>query len=101
MISCGVRETIRFLVQHRLVDVIVTTAGGIEEDLMKCLAPHFMGDYGLKGRDLRLRGINRIANLLVPNNNYCLFEDWINPILDQMLIEQQNDVLIISFLEEC
>lgn len=30
MASCGVRETIRFLAQHNMVDCIVTTAGGIE-----------------------------------------------------------------------
>jgi len=35
LVSAGVRESIRYLVQHRMVDVIVTTAGGIEEDLIK------------------------------------------------------------------
>ena len=35
MASCGVREQIRYLAQHRLVDVIVTSAGGVEEDLIK------------------------------------------------------------------
>ena len=35
LVSAGVREHIRFLVQHRLVDVLVTTAGGVEEDLIK------------------------------------------------------------------
>ena len=35
LISSGVREQIRFLAQHRMVDVIVTTAGGIEEDFIK------------------------------------------------------------------
>jgi deoxyhypusine synthase len=39
LVSSGLRETIRFLVQHRMVDVVVTTAGGIEEDIIKCLAP--------------------------------------------------------------
>lgn len=29
MVSCGVRETIRFLAQHKMVDAIVTSAGGI------------------------------------------------------------------------
>lgn len=38
LVSAGVREHIRFLVQHRLVDVLVTTAGGIEEDLIKVRA---------------------------------------------------------------
>ena len=35
MVSAGVRETIRFLVQHKMVDVVVTTGGGIEEDFIK------------------------------------------------------------------
>lgn len=35
LISSGVREHIRYLVQHSMVDVMVTTAGGVEEDLIK------------------------------------------------------------------
>ncbi|NWU42120.1 DHYS synthase, partial [Hylia prasina] len=62
------------------VDVLVTTAGGVEEDLIKCLAPTYIGDFHLRGRDLRENGINRIGNLLVPNDNYCKFEDWLMPI---------------------
>lgn len=43
MISSGLREIIRFIVQHKLVDCIVTTAGGVEEDLIKCLADSYIG----------------------------------------------------------
>jgi deoxyhypusine synthase len=42
-----------------MIDCIVTTTGGIEEDFMKCLAPHYMGDFYLKGKELRLQGVNR------------------------------------------
>ena len=52
----------------------------------------FVGDFALKGKELRVRGINRIGNLLVPNDNYCKFEDWIMPILDKMVEEQQSEV---------
>lgn len=90
LISAGVREVIRYLVQHNMVDCIVTTAGGIEEDFIKCMAPTYMGDFSLRGRELREKGINRIGNLLVPNDNYCKFEDWLMPILDQMLKEQKE-----------
>lgn len=90
LISSGVRESIRYLAEHNMVDVIVTTAGGIEEDFIKCLAPTYLGEFSLPGKDLRLKGINRIGNLLVPNDNYCKFEDWLMPILDQMLLEQKN-----------
>ncbi|KAJ4828901.1 hypothetical protein Tsubulata_013779 [Turnera subulata] len=88
LISSGIRDTVRYLVQHHMVDVVVTTAGGIEEDLIKCLAPTFKGDFSLPGAQLRSKGLNRIGNLLVPNDNYCKFEDWIIPIFDQMLKEQ-------------
>lgn len=43
------------------MDVIVTTAGGIEEDFIKCLAHTYLGDFSLPGKELRLRGINRLA----------------------------------------
>jgi deoxyhypusine synthase len=44
----------------------------------------------LPGKELRAKGLNRIGNMLVPNSNYCLFEDWIMPLLDDMLQEQQQ-----------
>lgn len=90
IVSSGLRETIRFLVQHKMVDCIVTTAGGIEEDLIKCLAPTYLGDFHLDGKSLREVGINRIGNLLVPNDNYCHFENWIMPILDEFLKDQKE-----------
>ncbi len=91
LVTSGVREHIRFLVQHRLVDVLVTTAGGIEEDLIKCLAPAFVGEFSTPGAGLRARGLNRAGNILLPNDNYCKFEDWVTPILDAMLAEQTTE----------
>jgi deoxyhypusine synthase len=38
-----------------------------------------------------MNGVNRLGNLLVPNANYCLFEDWITPILHAMTDEQVRD----------
>ena len=87
-ISCGQREVLRFLVKNSMVDCLVTTAGGIEEDLIKCFQPTYMGEFGLSGHELRVKGINRIGNLLVPNNNYCEFEDWVAPLISAMHDEQ-------------
>lgn len=91
MISSGVREIIRFLCQHKLVDVIVTTAGGVEEDFIKCLAKSYVARTPECDKELRRKGVNRIGNMYVPNDNYCLFEDWLTPIfaeMNQMQIEQ-------------
>ncbi|KAJ2361555.1 Deoxyhypusine synthase [Coemansia sp. RSA 2610] len=91
LVSSGMRETIKYLVKNSMVNVLVSTAGGVEEDFIKCLGQTYLGDFTLQGRTLRGKGLNRIGNLIVPNNNYCKFEDWIMPIFDQMLKEQQED----------
>ena len=90
LISSGLRETLRWLVQHKHVSAIVTTAGGVEEDFIKCLASTYLGSFTASGATLRKQGMNRIGNLLVPNDNYCAFEDWVIPILNKMLKEQED-----------
>ena len=97
-ISSGQREVLKFIVQHKMVDCIVTTAGGIEEDIIKCFQPTYMGDFKLSGKDLRKKGINRIGNLLVPNKNYCDFEDWVSPLIRRMHDEQ--DTAAIKWAKE-
>ncbi|KAL8924528.1 MAG: hypothetical protein Q9208_004003 [Pyrenodesmia sp. 3 TL-2023] len=89
LVSSGLREIIRYLVEHNHVSAIVTTAGGVEEDLIKCLAPTYLDSFTSPGSELREKGMNRIGNLVVPNSNYCAFEDWVVPLLDQMLAEQE------------
>uniref|UniRef100_A0A673AHF4 deoxyhypusine synthase n=1 Tax=Sphaeramia orbicularis TaxID=375764 RepID=A0A673AHF4_9TELE len=90
MITSGVRETIRYLAEHRMVDVLLTTAGGIEEDLIKCLGPAYIGEFSMSGKDLYKKGLNRGGNTLVPDENYEKFDKWIMPILEQMLLEQNT-----------
>lgn len=96
LVSSGIRETICFLTKHKLIDVIVTSAGGVEEDLIKCLGDTGVASFSLNGARLRERGLNRIGNLLIPNDNYCKFEDWINPILDEALQHQRDKGTVYS-----
>jgi deoxyhypusine synthase len=56
LVSSGMRESIKFIVKHKMVDVVCVTAGGVEEDLIKCLAPTHIGDGHMPGADLRNRG---------------------------------------------
>ncbi|KAF9877639.1 deoxyhypusine synthase [Colletotrichum karsti] len=89
MISSGMRGIFRWLVKHKHVSAIVTTAGGVEEDFIKCLGDTYMSSFSAPGADLRKKGQNRIGNLVVPNSNYREFEDWVVPIFDAMLEEQE------------
>ena len=89
-VSSGNREIIRYLVQHKMVDCLVTTAGGIEEDFIKTHAPFHIADFRLDGAQLRKKGINRIGNLLAPNERYIWFEEFFQPLLKELVEEQEK-----------
>ena len=90
MVSSGLRDVFRYLVKNKMVDVIVTTGGGIEEDIIKCLGDFILGDFDLSGKELREKCINRIGNILVPNSRYCDFEDFFIPLLNKIYKEKKS-----------
>lgn len=90
IISSGLRDIVTHLVRQRLIHAIVTTAGGVEEDLIKCLKPFLVGSFDADDEQLAKDGVNRIGNLYVPNDRYCAFEDWIQPVLADALGAQQQ-----------
>ncbi|KDQ08495.1 hypothetical protein BOTBODRAFT_138946 [Botryobasidium botryosum FD-172 SS1] len=90
LITSGIRESILHLIKTRRVHALVTTAGGVEEDFIKCLAPTYVGDFAMDGAALHSKGHNRTGNLILPNKNYAAFQDWMLPILDTMHDEQEQ-----------
>jgi deoxyhypusine synthase len=96
MVSSGLRDIFRFLVENKKVNVIVTTAGGIEEDIIKCLGDFILGDFRANGAELRKKGINRIGDIFVPNNRYIKFEEFFQPLLKELYDEQQKTKKIIT-----
>jgi len=96
MFSCGNRELIKYLVQHKLIHCLVTTAGGIEEDVIKTLEPFVIGSFDSPGQILFDAGVNRIGNIFVPNDRYTYFEKFMRPFLKK-LQENGNQVTMLQF----
>jgi len=90
MVSSGLRDIFRYLVENKMVDVIVTTAGGVEEDIIKCIAPFYLSSFEAPGAKLREKGLNRIGNILVPNDHYVKFEQWLVPLLHKVADEYKD-----------
>ena len=99
MVSSGLREIFRWLVKHKKINVIVTTAGGVEEDIIKCLGDFYLGDFRASGAELRKKGINRIGNIYAANNRYIEFEEFFQPLLKELYDEQKQTGKIISASE--
>jgi deoxyhypusine synthase len=91
IVSSGLRDVICYLAKNKLIDIIVTTGGGIEEDIIKCLKPFVLGDFRASGKELREKGVNRIGNIFVPNDRYIAFEKFIQPIFNRLLERQKNE----------
>ena len=96
MVSSGLREIFRWIVKHKKINIIVTTAGGVEEDIIKCLGDFYLGDFRASGAELREKGINRIGNIYAANNRYIEFEEFFQPILKELYDEQKKTGKIIS-----
>jgi len=91
MITSGIREIIRYLTEQKKVNVLVSSVGGIEEDIIKCLGDFKLGDFRAEGKILREKGINRAGNIFIPNSRYCEFENFIMPILEEFYGRQKNE----------
>ena len=74
-----------------MIDCITTTAGAIEEDLMKCLSSsHLMGDFYLIGKDLKNAGIRRQGNIVIEDSKYEGLWNFVLPLFKQMHQDQKD-----------
>ncbi|NYT19880.1 MAG: deoxyhypusine synthase family protein, partial [Methanosarcinales archaeon] len=65
MVTSGLRGFFAQLIELGIADVIVTTVGGLEEDIMKATGEDFqIGSFQTDDVELHEKGINRVGNLL-------------------------------------
>jgi deoxyhypusine synthase len=77
-------------VENKKVQCVVTTGGGIEEDIIKCFGDFILGEFKASGAELRKKSINRIGNIFVPNSRYLKFEEFVMPILKELYEEHKK-----------
>ncbi|MBU4242189.1 MAG: deoxyhypusine synthase family protein, partial [Nanoarchaeota archaeon] len=85
MVTSGLRGFFAQLIKLKMADMVVTTVGAIEEDIMKAKGENFViGDFNSDDIELHEKGINRVGNLYIKNESYCRFEDVIKPMLKEL-----------------
>lgn len=90
IVSSGLREAIAWLVKNKKIHVLITTAGGVEEDIIKSLEPFRIGDFKADDIILRNKGIQRIGNIYAPVTAYELFEKLSMRFFDKLLALQKQ-----------
>ncbi|MBU1111504.1 MAG: deoxyhypusine synthase family protein, partial [Nanoarchaeota archaeon] len=100
MVTSGLRGFFAQIIKLGMADVIVTTAGGLEEDIMKAKGEKFsVGSFEVDDVELHEQGVNRVGNLMIKNESYMNFEDLLMPMLDK-LYEKQNRWAVSDLLRE-
>ncbi|MDD5023234.1 MAG: deoxyhypusine synthase [Candidatus ainarchaeum sp.] len=84
MMASGLRGLFTDMAKRKLIDVVVTTGGSIDHDLIRSYSDYYIGSFDLDDKELHKKGINRIGNILVPNKCYEILEQKINPIFEKL-----------------
>ena len=72
LVATGARGALKELVKRKLVDVVVTTCGTLDHDVARSWKNYYRGSFVMSDAKLHERSINRLGNVLVPNESYGL-----------------------------
>ncbi|WP_254768824.1 deoxyhypusine synthase [Salinilacihabitans rarus] len=89
IVSSGLREAVAYLVREGYVDVLITTAGSLTEDVIKTAKPFKMGEWDADEAALRERGVNRLGNIFVPSDRYVWLEEYLYDFFDDFFAEEK------------
>lgn len=88
LVATGARGALRELVKRKLVDVVVTTCGTLDHDVARSWKKYYKGSFVMNDVKLHEENINRLGNVLVPNDSYGI------------IIEQKMQGLLQSLWKE-
>ncbi|MFA5050280.1 MAG: deoxyhypusine synthase [Candidatus Micrarchaeia archaeon] len=80
MMASGLRGLFTELAKRKFIDVVITSGGSIDHDLIRSYSDYYLGDFDFDDNILHKKGLNRIGNILVPNERYILLEKKMKPI---------------------
>ncbi|MBU5575228.1 MAG: deoxyhypusine synthase [Candidatus Aenigmatarchaeota archaeon] len=90
IVSTGLRGVIAELIENGFVDVIITTCGTLDHDLARAWGgKYWHGSFEYDDASLKDIEINRLGNILVPNESYgIIIEEKMKEILTKIFKEK-------------
>ncbi len=91
MVTSGLRGFFAQLIELNIANIIVTTVGGIEEDIMKASGEEFIiGKFSEDDVELYEKGLNRVGNILINVESYMNFEEKMKLILNELYSKKKR-----------
>ena len=100
IMATGTRGVIVELVKRKLVDVVITTCGTLDHDLARSWKDYYHGDFLMDDAELREHGMNRLGNVVVPDESYGLvLEERLIPMFEEIL-EGRSSISTREIIDE-
>jgi deoxyhypusine synthase len=100
MVTSGLRGFFAQLCSLKIPNILVTTSGSVEEDIMKSMGEEFeITSFYADDTAMHERGENRVGNLSIKTESYMKFEDWMNNAL-KTIYEKQKRISSSELLKE-
>jgi len=91
IVSTGTRGVIKEFVKGKLFDVVITTCGTLDHDLARLWKDYYHGDFLMDDKELHKKGINRLGNILIPNECYGeVLEKKLSPMIGRLYEEKKE-----------
>lgn len=93
LVATGTRGVFKELVKRKLVDVVITACGTLDHDLARCWRNYYRGSFVMNDSRLHEQGVNRLGNVLVPNDSYgTVIEEKMQGLLSDLYKEGKREV---------
>jgi deoxyhypusine synthase len=101
LVATGTRGVLRELVKRKLVDVVITTCGTIDHDMARCWRDYYRGSFVMNDSKLHQEGVNRLGNVLVPNDSYgTIIEEKVQALLQALWKEGKKELSASELVRE-
>ncbi len=101
LVATGTRGVLRELVKRKLVDVVITTCGTIDHDMARCWKDYYRGSFVMNDSKLHKEGVNRLGNVLVPNDSYgTVIEQKVQGLLSDLYKEGKREMSASQLVHE-
>lgn len=93
LVATGTRGALKELVRRKLVDVVITTCGTLDHDIARSWKNYYRGSFVMNDAELHRKNVNRLGNVLVPNDSYGLIiEQKMQELLKSLWAEGVKEV---------
>jgi len=93
--ATGTRGIVKDFVRRKMFDIVITASGTLDHDIARVYRDYYHGAFLMDDAELREMGINRIGNVLTPNESYGVILEskiaqFLKKIYDSLSEEQKK-----------